>query len=63
MKAREAAVKDRDAELDDRHGRLETLEQALKAERTVLDGKAKVLAEDPVVPRPRPRHVPCPLQR
>ena len=48
MKAREAAVKDRDTELDDRRGRLETLEQALKAERTELDGKAKVLAEDRV---------------
>ena len=45
MKAREAAVKDRDAELDDRRGRLETLEQA---ERTELDSKAKVLAEDRV---------------
>ena len=48
MKAREAAVKDREAELDDRHGRLEMLEQALKVERTELDRKAKVLAEDRV---------------
>ena len=48
MKAREAAVKDRDAELVDRHGRLETLEQALKVERTELDRNAKVLAEDRV---------------
>ena len=48
MKAREAAVRDRDAELDDRHGWLETLEQALKAERIELDGKVKVLAEDRV---------------
>ena len=46
MKAREAAVKARDAELDDRRGRLETLEQALKVERAELDDKAKVLAED-----------------
>ena len=48
MKAREAAVKDRDVKLDDRHGRLETLERSLKAERTELDAKAKVLAEDRV---------------
>ena len=48
MKAREAAAKDRDAKLDDRHSRLETLERSLKAERTELDAKAKVLAEDRV---------------
>ena len=48
MKAREAAVKDRDVKLGDRHGRLETLERSLKAERTELDAKAKVLAEDRV---------------
>lgn len=48
MKTREAAVRDRDVKLDERHGRLETLEQALKVERIELDGKAKVLAEDRV---------------
>ena len=48
MKAREAAAKDRDAKLDDRHSRLETLERSLKAERTELDAKAKVLTEDRV---------------
>ena len=48
MKPREAAAKDRDAKLDDRHSRLETLERSLKAERTELDSKAKVLAEDRV---------------
>ena len=48
MKTREAAVRDRDVKLDDRRGQLETLEKALKAERTKLDGKAKVLAEDRV---------------
>ena len=31
MKARETAAKDRDAKLDVRHSRLETLEQSLKA--------------------------------
>ena len=41
MKAREAAITDRDTELDDRRGRLETLEQALKVERIELDGNAK----------------------
>ena len=48
MKAREATAKDRDAKLDVRHSRLETLERSLKAERTKLDVKAKVLAEDRV---------------
>ena len=48
MKAHEAAAKDRDAELDERHGRLDTLEQALEAKRIELDGKARVLAEDRV---------------
>lgn len=48
MKAREAATKDRDAKLDDRHSRLETLERSLKAERTELDAKTKVLTEDRV---------------
>ena len=48
MKAREAAAKDRDAKLDVRHSRLETLERSLKAERTELDAKAKVLTEDRV---------------
>ena len=48
MKTREAAVKDRDAELDEHRGRLETLDQALEAERIKLDGKARVLAEDRV---------------
>ena len=48
LKAREAAAKDRDAELDERHGRLDTLEQALEAKKIELDGKARVLAEDRV---------------
>ena len=48
MKAREAAIKDRGAKLDDHYGRLETLERSLKAERTKLEAKAKVLAEDRV---------------
>ena len=46
MKAGEAAVRDRDAELSANRDRLETLEKALKAERVELDAKAKVLAED-----------------
>ena len=41
MKAREAAVKDRDAKLDDRHGELETLEQSMQVERPELDAKAE----------------------
>ena len=48
MKTRKAAAKDRDAKLDERHGRLDTLEQALEAKRVELDGKARVLAEDRV---------------
>ena len=48
MKNREAAAKDRDAKLDERHVRLDTLEQALEAKRIELDGKARVLAEDRV---------------
>ena len=40
MKAREAAAKDRDAKLDERHGCLGALEQALEANRIELDGKA-----------------------
>ena len=46
MKAREAAIGDRDAELFADRGRLKTLEQKLKAERIELDAKTKVLAED-----------------
>ena len=46
MKAREAAVKDRDAELSAYRGRLKMLEQTLEGERVELDAKAKVLAED-----------------
>ena len=48
MKAREAAIGDRKAELTADRSRLRTLEQKLKAERTKLDTKAKVLAEDRV---------------
>ena len=48
MKAREAAAKDWDAKLDELHGRLGALEQALEAKRIELDGKARVLAEDRV---------------
>ena len=48
MMAKEAAAKDRDAKLDDCHSRLETLEQSLKAERTELDAKVKVLTKDRV---------------
>ena len=48
MKAREAAVKDRDAKFDDCHGKLETMERSLEMERAELDAKAKVLAEDRV---------------
>ena len=46
MKAREASTNDRDAKLDERHGCLGALEQALEAKRIELDGKARVLAED-----------------
>ena len=46
MKARQAAVKERDAELSADRDRLKTLEQVLKVERVELDGKAKILAED-----------------
>ena len=55
MKAREDAIMDRDAKLTrlaevqtTERGRLETLEQKLRAERAELDAKAKVLAEDRV---------------
>ena len=48
MKAHEAAAKYRDAKLDERHGRLGALEQALEVKRIELDGKARVLAEDRV---------------
>ena len=41
MKARETSAKDRDAELDERHGRLDTLERALEARKIELDGKAR----------------------
>ena len=40
MKAREAAVKDRDAELSADRGRLKTLEKVLKTKRVELDAKA-----------------------
>ena len=46
MKAREATIGDRDAELAADHSRLRILEQKLKAERAELDVQAKVLAED-----------------
>ena len=53
MKAREDAVKDRDAELEQlvkaqatERSRLEELERKLRAEKAELDAKAKVLAED-----------------
>ena len=53
MKARDDAVRDRDAELEQlvkaqamERGRLEELEQKLKAEKAELEAKAKVLAED-----------------
>ena len=46
MKARKAAVKERDAELSADRDQLKTLEQALKAERVELDAGAKILAED-----------------
>ena len=46
MKARETAAKDRDAELDERHGRLDMLEEALEVKRIELDDKERVLAED-----------------
>ena len=48
MKAREAAVKDWDAELKKRRDRLGTLELELEARKVELDGKAWVLAEDRV---------------
>ena len=48
MKAREAAVKDLDAKLKRRRGRLSALEQELDARKVELDGKARVLAEDRV---------------
>ena len=50
MKAREDAIRDRDAELarlekaqTTERGRLETLEQKVRAEKAELDAKAKVL--------------------
>ena len=46
MKAREAAVKDLEAKLKRRRGRLGVLEQELGARKAELDGKALVLAED-----------------
>nr|XP_020188268.1 MAP7 domain-containing protein 1-like [Aegilops tauschii subsp. strangulata] len=53
MKAREDAIKGRDAELEQsakaqatERGRLEELERKVKAEKAKLDVKAKVLAED-----------------
>ena len=48
MKAREVAVKDRDAKLKKRCDRLGTMEQELEARKVELDGKARVLAEDRV---------------
>ena len=48
MKAREAAVKDLDAKLKRRRGRLGVLEQELEARKVELDGKARVLSEDRV---------------
>ena len=48
MKAREAAVKDRDAKLKKRRDRLGALEQELEARKVELDGNARVLAEDRV---------------
>nr|XP_020170745.1 actin cytoskeleton-regulatory complex protein pan1-like [Aegilops tauschii subsp. strangulata] len=53
MKAREDAIRDRDAEQEQlakaqatERGRLEELEEKLKAEKAELEAKAKVLAED-----------------
>ena len=53
MKARENAIKGRDAGLEQsakaqatERGRLEELERKVKAEKAKLDVKAKVLAED-----------------
>ena len=46
MKAREAAIKDRDAKLNKRLDRLGALEQELEARKVELDGKARVLAKD-----------------
>ena len=48
MKAREAAVKDLEAKLKRRRGRLGAMEQELEARKVELDGKARVLAEDRV---------------
>ena len=48
MKTREAAAEVRDAKLDERHGQLDMLEQALESKRIELDGKVRVLAEDRV---------------
>ena len=48
MKARKAAVKDRDAKLKKRRDRLGALEQEREARKVELDGKARVLAEDRV---------------
>ena len=46
MKAREAAVRDLEAKLKRRRGRLGMMEQELEARKVELDGKAQVLAED-----------------
>ena len=46
MKAREAAIKDRDAKLKKHSDRLGMLEQELEARKVELDGKTRVLAED-----------------
>ena len=48
MKAREAAIKDRDTKLKKHHDCLGALEQELEARKVDLDGKAWVLAEDRV---------------
>ena len=48
MKAREAAVKDRDAKLKKHRDCLGALEQELEARKVELDDKARVLAEDRV---------------
>ena len=48
MKAREAALKEREVKLKKCRDRLGALEQELEARKVELDGKARVLAEDRV---------------
>ena len=48
MKAREAAVKEREVKLRKRRDRLGALEQELGVRKVELDDKAQVLAEDRV---------------